>query len=87
MYDILTGKEENKEILEVDVSNQVCSGSNLGEISLPGDVLVLSLRRDNNVIIPDDSTKLELGDHLTLIGSLECIESARNLISGKSEFA
>jgi Trk K+ transport system NAD-binding subunit len=82
MYDILTGKEENKKILEVDVSNQVCSGSNLEELSLPGDVLVLSLRRDNAVIIPDDSRKLELGDHLTLIGSLECIESARNLISG-----
>lgn len=86
MYDILTGREENKEILEVDVSNQACSGSALGDLSLPGDVLVLSLRRDNAVMIPDDSTKLELGDHLTLIGSIECIESARNFISGKEAY-
>ena len=87
MFDILTGKEENKEILEVDVSNNACSGSTLGNLSFPGDVLVLSLRRDNVVIIPDDNTKLELGDHLTLIGSLECIESARNMISGKKDFS
>jgi Trk K+ transport system NAD-binding subunit len=74
--------QENKEVLEIDVSSNLCSGVEIRDLSLPGDVLVLALRRNGDVLIPNDGTSIELGDHLTLIGSLECIEAARGIFTG-----
>jgi len=85
IYSILTGMQENKEVLEVDVRSNLCSGVEIRDLSLPGDVLVLALRRNGDVLIPNDGTSIELGDHLTLIGSLECIEAARGIFTGSKE--
>jgi len=43
---------------------------------LPGDVLVLAVRRNGELIISHGDTELECGDHLTLAGSLKAIDMA-----------
>jgi Trk K+ transport system NAD-binding subunit len=46
---------------------------------MPGDVLVVALRRNGELIIPNGDTNLECGDHLTLMGSLQHLQDAREI--------
>ena len=50
-------------------------------MTLPGDVLVLALHRHGELIVPHGNTRIESGDHLTLMGSLEHIETALPIFS------
>ena len=77
MYDLLTSVEEDKVVVEVDVSSYRCYGKTLRELTLPGDVLILALHRQGEVLVPNGDTRIEQGDNLSLVGSLECTEAAR----------
>ena len=77
LYQMLSDRETDKEIREIRVGNPRCAGSTLRELSLPGDVLVVALHRRGELIVPHGNTRIESGDHLTLMGSLEHIETAR----------
>jgi len=81
MYDLLTGVEEDKVVIEVDVSSSRCYGKTLRQLTLPGDVLILALRRRGEVLVPNGDTRIEQGDHLSLVGSLECTEAARDMFA------
>jgi Trk K+ transport system NAD-binding subunit len=54
----------------------------LRQVHLPGDLLVLALRRQGELLVPHGNTRLEEGDHLTLVGSLEFIEDGQTLFAG-----
>lgn len=69
VYELLTRTDDHKEVWEVTVSNQDLLGKCLREIQLPGDVLVLTVRRDGNLLVPHGNTRLNPGDLLTLVGS------------------
>ena len=51
----------------------------LRELQLPGDVLILSIRRAGEFIVPRGNTQLEYGDHLTLVGTFDHLHEARAL--------
>jgi len=51
----------------------------LRELQLPGDVLILSIRRAGEFIVPRGNTQLEYGDHLTLAGTFDHLHEARAL--------
>ena len=44
------------------------------DLHLPEEVLILSVQRDGHVLISHGYTRLRLGDHVTAIGSQECLE-------------
>jgi CPA2 family monovalent cation:H+ antiporter-2 len=77
LYQLLSDRKTDKEIREIEVNNSHCAGSRLRELSLPGDVLVVALYRQGELIVPHGNTRIDTGDHLTLMGSLEHIETAR----------
>ncbi|MBI3942974.1 MAG: TrkA family potassium uptake protein [Chloroflexi bacterium] len=76
-YDLLTRTDDNKEVLEIVVENTSYVGKKLRQLSLPGDVLILSIRRNGEFLVPHGNTQLELFDHLTLVGTLEHVDRAR----------
>jgi Kef-type K+ transport system membrane component KefB/Trk K+ transport system NAD-binding subunit len=80
-YHLLTRADDDKEVVEVLVREGYCDGKRLTELGLPGDVLVLALRRNGELTIPHGDTRLNCGDHLTLAGTLDSIESARMMFS------
>lgn len=82
-YDLLTRTDDNKEVSEVVVNGGPCTGRTLRHVTLPGDVLVLAVRRNGELLVPHGNTRLELGDHVTLVGSLEHVETARGLFGGQ----
>lgn len=76
LYDLLVRTEDDKEVAEVEVHNPVCFGKPLRQLGLPGDVLVLALRRNGELLVPHGNTLVEAQDHLTLAGSTENIAQA-----------
>ncbi len=87
VYTLLTRTDDDKEVSEVVVRNRQCAGKLLSEIELPGDLLVVALRRNGELVIPHGDTRLEYGDRLTLVGSIECIEGARRFLAGMEDRA
>lgn len=81
-FDVLVHHTEDIDVTEIEVSNPQITGTRLGEIRLPGDVLILSVGRDNTVMIPHGDTVLRLHDRLGLIGSPVCINEATTMLKG-----
>ena len=81
IYELLTRTDDDKEVAEVSVHNPDFEDKALREIELPGDVLILSVRRAGNFIVPRGNTQLERGDHLTLVGALDHLQEARSLFT------
>jgi Kef-type K+ transport system membrane component KefB/Trk K+ transport system NAD-binding subunit len=78
-YTLLTRTDDNKEIFEVLVENINCVDKKLSQLQLPGDTLVLAVRRNGDLLVPHGNTRIEKGDSLTLVSSLECIEVAQQM--------
>ena len=81
IYELLTRTDDNKEVSEVWVHNSDYNDTALRELVLPGDVLILSIRRDGEFIVPRGNTQLEYGDHLTLVGTFDHLHEAVAMFS------
>jgi len=68
---LMTDLEDEHDVIEVRLGCPELTGRPLRELSLPGGVMVVLLRRDDNVIYPRANTVFEIGDRLTLMGPLE----------------
>ena len=69
--DILTSTTDERDTTEIQVNNPAIRGKRLRDLELPGDMLVLSVRRAGELIIPRGNTVLEIGDRLTILGNVE----------------
>jgi Trk K+ transport system NAD-binding subunit len=78
-YSLLTSTDDDKEVIEVTVRGTHCDGKTLRQLEMPGDVLVLALRRNGELLVPHGDTELMCGDRLTLAGSVDPIDSARQI--------
>jgi CIC family chloride channel protein len=78
--------EGNVQVLEVDISEEhTFMGKTVKEIagSLPQDCILVSIRRNNRVIIPHGDTILQKGDHLVTLASESCAVDARKVLTQK----
>ena len=66
---LLLGMEENQEIKDIYVHNPDLHGLPLRDLALPLDTLVLSIKRNNHMLISHGYTQLETGDLVTVVGS------------------
>jgi len=67
-FDMLANHTDGVEIREGILNNPPLDGRPLKRIQLPGDVLVLGLRRGDDLLVPHGDTKLRQGDVLMLVG-------------------
>lgn len=81
IYELLTRTDDNKEVSEVMVHSSEFDEVALRELALPGDVLILSIKRDGEFIVPRGNTQLTYGDHLTLVGTFDHLHDARALFA------
>ena len=81
LYELITRTDDDKEIAEVEVDDARFAGQPLSRLKLPGDLLVLALNRAGELAVPHGGTKLETGDRLTIVGSLDAIAAARRLFT------
>ncbi len=80
-YALLTRTDDDKEIWEVVVSGGPCVRKRLHQLRLPGDVLVLALRRNGDLLVPHGNMQIERGDRLTLAGGVDCIETVNAMFA------
>ncbi len=77
LYEMMT-RSENNEICEVIVHNDNATNKPLRNLGLPRGLLILAVRREEELMVPNSDTQLAWDDHLTLIGAAEDVEIARN---------
>ncbi len=79
-FALLSRTDDDKEVWEVVLRNKAHVGVALRDLHFPGDVLVVAMRRNGELLVPHGATRLELGDRLTLVGSLDTIKTARGML-------
>jgi Trk K+ transport system NAD-binding subunit len=67
-FDILANPPDGVVVREGKLNNPRLHGRPLRHIRLPGDVLILGLRRSGEALVPRGDTVLQLGDVLMLVG-------------------
>ncbi len=67
-FDMLADHTDGVEIREGVLNNPPLDGRSLRGIELPGDVLILGMRRGDDILVPHGNTVLRQGDVLTLVG-------------------
>ena len=77
VYSLFSRTDNNKEVCEVVVTNGQDVDKPLRELNLPGGLLAMAIRRDGELLVPHGNTRLCRNDRLTLVGSLEDIELAK----------
>jgi Kef-type K+ transport system membrane component KefB len=70
---LMTDLEDEHDIAEVRVGCPELLGRPLSELELPEGAMIVLVRREGDVIYPRGHTNLQMGDRLTLMGSLEAV--------------
>jgi Trk K+ transport system NAD-binding subunit len=77
LYALLSRTDDDKEVCEVVVTQSRDLDKPLRLLELPGGLLALAIRRDGDLLVPHGNTKLCYNDRLTLMGSVDDIEAAK----------
>lgn len=77
IYSLFSRTDDDKEVCEVTLTNAQDIDKPLRLLDLPGGLLALAIRREGELLVPHGNTRLCRNDRLTLVGSLEDIEAAK----------
>lgn len=75
-FDMLTNHADGVDVREVELTAPHVAGRRLRDIRLPGDALVLGLRRNGEVLVPHGNTELAFGDLLMLVAHEDALHLA-----------
>ena len=79
IFDVLMQDESDKEVMEVVMKSTAFKGRALKDIRLPGNSLILFVKRGGETIIPHGSTRLYEDDVIALCGDFDSVQKARGL--------
>jgi len=82
-FDMLAEHGKDVKLGEARLRNIRVAGRPLRHIRLPGNALVMGIRRKGEVIVPHGDTTFRLGDEVMLIGSPADIREARALLEAR----
>lgn len=78
-FDILVDKKDDVELADIVLGNRKFNRQSLRQIRLPGNALIIGIRRAGETIIPHGDTVVRAGDTLILIGSPDALRDAHFL--------
>ncbi len=81
---LLTETRDQRDLCEVHIQNPALEGKRLRDLNLPAHVLVLSIHRGDEFLIPRGNTTLRLGDTLTLLGTVEDLDAVVRQLAHQS---
>jgi Kef-type K+ transport system membrane component KefB/Trk K+ transport system NAD-binding subunit len=79
MYELLTRTDDARDLCEIAIRNPAYLNKPLKDIQFPDDLLVVAVRKEGELIVPRGDTILRKGDHLTVLGSSDCVGNTRDL--------
>lgn len=71
---LLLGLDSNQDTIDIEIQDENIHGMALRDLRLPLDVLVLSIKRGDSMVISHGYTRLRVGDILTVVGTNESLE-------------
>lgn len=71
---LMTDLEDEHDIVEVSVLSPELTRRPLRDLDLPDGVMIVLVRRDNDVVYPRGHTRLQIGDRITVMGPLEAVQ-------------
>tara|TARA_Y100001934_G_C12377553_1_gene790125 strand:+ start:1638 stop:3575 length:1938 start_codon:yes stop_codon:yes gene_type:complete len=71
---ILLGMETDQDAVDVEIMDATIQGLALRDLRLPSDILILSISRNDQLMITHGYTRLRVGDIVTILGSQESID-------------
>jgi Kef-type K+ transport system membrane component KefB/Trk K+ transport system NAD-binding subunit len=74
---LLLGMDEEHDTIDVEVKNKDLQGIRIRELDLPTNIIILSIKRDGQLLITHGYTRLRLGDVLTFVGDAKTLEELR----------
>ncbi len=77
LFSLMTSARAAHQVGEILVLSQTMRGRSLKELNIGGDILVLSIRRGHETLIPHGETRLLEGDWLTVYGDAGPVEDLR----------
>lgn len=83
--EILSGQDRTVHVREVTIRNPEVHGKPLRAAGLPRGNLAVALRREEERLIPNGETVLQIGDRLTLVGTAADLEAAAAHLGRKGE--
>ena len=81
-FDMIAEHQDNADIAETTLRNPRFEGRRLKEIRLPGNALVMGIRREGEVIVPHGDTVFRQGDVIMLLGNHDDVKQAKSLLKG-----
>ena len=76
-FNLLSSYQDENDTIEIVLSNTSLTQRPLRILKLPGDCLVLAIRRGEELFVPRGNTELLNGDKLTLFGPKDMLEAIR----------
>jgi Kef-type K+ transport system membrane component KefB/Trk K+ transport system NAD-binding subunit len=80
LFEFLADEPEGYDILEVRLRNVDLAERGLSQLRLPGNTLVMLIRRDGEIIVPKGSSVVKVGDVLTLAGDADSVRETAELL-------
>lgn len=77
LFSLMTSARAAHQVGEILVVNPIVAGRSLKDMDLGGDILVLSVRRGGETLVPHGETRLSEGDWITVYGEAEPVEALR----------
>lgn len=77
IFDVLIQKESGNEVMEVAMKSTALKGRALSKIRLPGNNLILFVKRGGDTTIPHGNTRLYEDDIIALCADLDLVRKAR----------
>lgn len=74
---LLLGMEESQDTVDVEVRDRSLQGRYIRDLRLPSDLIILSVKRKDQMILSHGYTRLRVGDTVSVVGSPESIEILR----------
>jgi Trk K+ transport system NAD-binding subunit len=70
---LLLQQDPDHQVAQITVTDKAIGGLQLRDLRLPGDVLILEISRNGQVIVPHGFSELRMSDKVTLIGSIDSL--------------
>ncbi len=74
---LLLGMDDEHDTIDVEVKNKDLHGIRIRELDLPTNIIILSIKRDGQLLMTHGYTRLRLGDILTFVGDEKTLEELR----------
>ncbi len=82
LFNLLTSTTDKQDIREMQLNNPALDGKRVRHLQLSGDLLIVSISREGELLIPHGNLHVQLGDQMTVLGSREGLEKAQSLLGG-----